>query len=54
MNGMRGSAEFQGALLSADTDPVAATQDVCGFADAVITHKSRTVRFPVLHGRGFL
>lgn len=42
------------AALWSPTDAFPAQQDVCSARNEVITLKSRTVWFPVLHGRGFL
>ncbi len=42
------------ALLRTPVDSPVAQKDVCDARRRVITLKSRTVWFPVLHGRGFL
>jgi hypothetical protein len=42
------------AVLRTPAGSSVAQKNVCDGLCWVITHKSRTVWFPVLHGRGFL
>jgi hypothetical protein len=53
MEGVNGG-EAAIALRKAPVSSFAAQTDVCGDSCWVFTLKSRTVWFPVLHGRGFL
>jgi hypothetical protein len=53
MEGVNGGGTAT-ALRKAPVSSFAAQTDVCNASRRVFTLKSRTVWFPVLHGRGFL
>ncbi len=53
MEGVNGGGAAT-ALRNAPASSFAAQADVYGVSCRVFTLKSRTVWFPVLHGRGFL